>query len=29
VSMWLHYGQKDSKVSFIKWISKNRCPGSI
>ncbi|MFM8488103.1 MAG: hypothetical protein ACKOCH_17365, partial [Bacteroidota bacterium] len=20
--MWLHYGQKDSKVSFIKWISK-------
>lgn len=22
LSMWLHYGQKDSKVSFIKWISK-------
>ncbi|MFM7402050.1 MAG: hypothetical protein ACKO4W_14220, partial [Bacteroidota bacterium] len=21
-SMWLHYRQKDSKVSFIKWISK-------
>ncbi len=22
VSIWLHYRQKDSKVSFVKWISK-------